>query len=420
MMSAFFVRKCALCRSQQPKFQLLASSRCAGDFICCQSRSRLWPIESGLLLGPINRAAVTSISVAGWTRLLEWQAVCQSLEAARKIMLKIREVTYMLTLGLNRFLGSLVVALLILAATQAEAQSYPDHNITLVVPFPPGGTTDIVGRILVEQLSADLGKPVVIENRGGASTSLGAQMVASAEKDGYTLLLASATTFTTNPHLLPSIKYKLEDFAPVAMVVKVPFAFVVKKDFPAKDIEAFRTYALANPGKINNATNGPGSTVHLMGEIVARGLGIKLQHVHYRGAAPAMNDMLAGIVDSNVEALTNSAPNHRAGMYRALAVLSEQRLSQLPDVPTFKELGYPSIVGETWFAVFAPAGTPQPVLDKLSSSITRVVNMPDFDKRMEAIGNVPWSMTPAQLSSHVVSERERLGKLIRDAKITVE
>jgi tripartite-type tricarboxylate transporter receptor subunit TctC len=312
------------------------------------------------------------------------------------------------------------MALPLIAFGPASAQTYPDRNVTMVVPFPPGGTTDIVARILVEQLTTDLGKPVLIENRGGASTSLGAQTVAAADKDGYTLLFASATTFTTNPHLLPGIKYKLEDFAPVAMVVKVPFAFVVKKDFPAADIAAFRTYALANPGKVNNATNGPGSTVHLMGEIVARGLGVKFQHVHYRGAAPAMNDMLAGIVDSNVEALTNSAPNHKAGTYRALAVLSEQRLPQMPEVPTFKELGYPSIVGATWFAVFAPAGTPQPVLDKLSVAITRIVNTPDFAKRMEAIGNQPWAMTPAELNSHVVSERERLGKLIRDAGIVVE
>jgi tripartite-type tricarboxylate transporter receptor subunit TctC len=321
---------------------------------------------------------------------------------------------------ISRVFGGMALALLAFTGSPAQAQSYPDHNITLVVPFPPGGTTDIVARILVEQLSADLGKQVLIENRGGASTSLGAQMVAAADKDGYTLLFASATTFTTNPHLLAGIKYRLEDFAPVAMVVKVPFAFVVKKDFPAADVAAFRAYALANPGKINNATNGPGSTVHLMGEIVARGLGVKFQHVHYRGAAPAMNDMLAGIVDSNVEALTNSAPNHKAGTYRALAVLSEQRLPQMPDVPTFKELGYPGIVGETWFAVFAPAGTPQPVLDKLSNTITRIVNTPDFGKRMEAIGNRPWAMTPAELDAHVVSERERLGKLIRDARITVE
>jgi tripartite-type tricarboxylate transporter receptor subunit TctC len=332
----------------------------------------------------------------------------------------------MRALDVARVFGRFALAMILapalssLSGPSAQAQTYPDHNVTMVVPFPPGGTTDIVARILVEQLGADLGKQVVIENRGGASTSLGAQAVASADKDGYTLLFASATTFTTNPHLLPSIKYKLEDFAPVAMVVKVPFAFVVRKDFPATDIASFRAYALANPGKVNNATNGPGSTVHLMGEIVARGLGVKFQHVHYRGAAPAMNDMLGGIVDSNVEALTNSAPNHKAGLYRALAVLSEQRLPQMPEVPTFKELGFPSIVGETWFAVFAPAGTPQPVLDRLSASITRIVKTPDFGQRMEAIGNQPWAMTPAELTAHVISERERLGKLIRDANITVE
>lgn len=290
----------------------------------------------------------------------------------------------------------------------------------MVVPFPPGGTTDIVARILTEQLSADLGKQVIIENRGGASTSIGAQYVAGADKDGYTLLFASATTFTTNPHLLASIKYKLEDFAPVAMVVKVPFAFVVKKDFPATDVAAFRAYALANPNKVNNATNGPGSTVHLMGEVVARGLGVKLPHVHYRGAAPAMNDMLAGVVDSNVEALTNTVPNHKAGMYRAIAVLSEERLPQLPDVPTFKELGFPSIVGATWFAVFAPAGTPQPVVDKLSASINRILKTPEFAKKMEPIGNQPWPMLPAELDAHVKSERDRLGKLIREANITVD
>jgi tripartite-type tricarboxylate transporter receptor subunit TctC len=308
----------------------------------------------------------------------------------------------------------------LLFAVPGQAQQYPDRNITMVVPFPPGGTTDIVARILTEQLSSELGKQVVIENRGGASTSIGAQVVAGADKDGYTLLFASATTFTTNPHLLASIKYKLEDFAPVAMVVKVPFAFVVKKDFPAADVAAFRAYALANPSKVNNATNGPGSTVHLMGEIVARGLGVKLQHVHYRGAAPAMNDMLAGIVDSNVEALTNTVPNHRAGTYRALAVLSEERLPQLPDVPTFKELGFPSIVGATWFAVFAPAGTPRPALDRLSAAITRIVRTPEFARKMEPIGNQPWPMTPAELETHVKSERDRLGKLIREADITVD
>lgn len=321
--------------------------------------------------------------------------------------------------NLLRTIGGMALAMVV-SGMSATAQTYPDRNITMVVPFPPGGTTDIVARIVTDQLSTDLGKQVVIENRGGASTSIGAQYVAGADKDGYTLLFASATTFTTNPHLLASIKYKLEDFAPVAMVVKVPFAFVVKKDFPAADIAAFRAYALAHPNQVNNATNGPGSTVHLMGEVVARGLGVKLQHVHYRGAAPAMNDMLAGVVDSNVEALTNTVPNHNAGMYRALAMLSEERLPQLPDVPTFKELGYPSIVGSTWFAVFAPAGTPGPVLDKLSAAITRIVKTPEFAQKMAPIGNQPWPMTPTELDAHVKGERDRLGKLIREANIKVE
>lgn len=314
---------------------------------------------------------------------------------------------------------SFVLALPLMAAIPALAQQYPERNIQLIVPFPPGGTTDIVARILAEKLGAELGKPVLIENRGGASTSLGTQVVASSEKDGYTLLFTGATTFTTNPHLLP-IKYKLEDFAPIAPIAKVPFAFVVKKDFPATDIASFRAYALANPGKVNNATNGPGSTVHLLGEVTARGLGVKFQHVHYRGAAPAMNDVLAGVVDSNVEALTNSAPNHKAGLYRALAVLSDKRLAQLPDVPTFKELGYPSITGETWFAVFAPAGTPQPVVDKLSASVSRIVKTPDFAQRMEAIGNEAWTMPPAELVPYIRSESERLGKLIREANIKIE
>ena len=298
--------------------------------------------------------------------------------------------------------------------------NYPERNISLIVPFPAGGTTDIVARIVAEQLSAEYGRSVVIENRGGASTTIGTQAVTNAEKDGHTLLFTAATTFTTNPHLLPAIKYKLDDFAPVAMVVKVPFAFVVRKGFPAQDVKSFREYALANAGKINNATNGAGSTVHLLGELVARELGIKVAHVHYRGAAPAMNDMLAGVVDTNVEALTNSAPNHVAGQYKALAVLSQKRLPQLPDVPTFAELGYPGIVGESWFAVFAPAGTPKPVVDRLNASISRIVRSEDFRKRMEAIGNEPTAMTPDELGSYVRAESGRLGKLIKDAGITIQ
>lgn len=313
----------------------------------------------------------------------------------------------------------LLVALVFAGGAEAQAP-FPARPVALVVPFPAGGTADIAARILAERLTPGLGQNVIIENRGGASTAIGAQAVAGAEKDGHTLLFAAATTFTTNPHLIPTLKYKFEDFAPVAMVSKVPFAFVVKKDFPAKTLADFRAYALANPGKINNATNGAGTTVHLLGELIARDLGIRMQQVHYRGAAPAMNDMMAGVVDSNVEALANSAPNHKAGMYRALAVLSEKRLPQLPEVPTFGELGYPGVVGGSWFAIFAPAGTPPAVVAKLNEQISAIVSSPDFHKRMEDIGNEAVAMSPSELAAFVRQDSDRLGQLIRQVGIKLE
>lgn len=319
--------------------------------------------------------------------------------------------------GLLLAVGGCVVASVGMAAAQTR---WPERPVALVVPFPAGGTADIAARILAEQLTPALGQNVIIENRGGASTAIGAQAVAAAEKDGYTLLFAAATTFTTNPHLMPSIKYRIEDFAPVAMVSKVPFAFVVKKDFPAKTLAEYRAHALANPGKINNATNGLGSTVHILGELVARELGIKIQQVHYRGAAPAMNDMLAGVVDSNVEALANSAPNHKAGSYRALAVLSEKRLGQLPDVPTFAELGYPGVLGGSWFAIFAPAGTPPAVVARLNEAVSRIVASAGFSRRMEEIGSEAVAMTPGELAAFVKQDSDRVGALIREVGIKLE
>jgi tripartite-type tricarboxylate transporter receptor subunit TctC len=276
-----------------------------------------------------------------------------------------------------------------------------------------------VARLLAQPLGLQLGQPVVIDNRGGAATTIGAMAVANAPKDGHTLLLASATTFTTVPHIM-KVRYGLSDFEPVSMVVKVPFAFVVKKDFPAKTIDEFRAYALAQPGAVNNATNGAGSLVHLAGELVAKELGIKVTQVHYRGAAPATTDMLAGVVDSNVEALTSALPNVRTGAYRALAVLSPQRLPQLPDVPTFVELGYPNVQVETFFAVLAPAGTPHAVIDRLSHEINRVVKAADFASRMQEIGNLAVGMTPEELKTYITQESAKWGRVVKESGIEVE
>ncbi len=307
------------------------------------------------------------------------------------------------------------------AAAQADAAAnWPTKPVTLVVPFPPGGTSDVVGRQLAVQLGEAMGGTFIIDNKAGAATAIGASFVARAPKDGHTLLLSAGSTFTTTPHLIDKLPYKLEDFAPVAAVATVPFAFVVKKDFPAKTVAEYVAYAKANPGKINNATNGQGSMVHLLGELIATGLDVKMTQVHYKGAAPATMDMIGGIVDSNVEALTSALPNVNAGKYRAIAVLSADRQPLMPEVPTFKELGYPSIVGETWYAVFAPAGTPKPVIDKLNAALRKVTTSKRFADAMHKIGNEAKASTPGELIEVTQQQSQKWGELITRLNIKAE
>ncbi len=307
------------------------------------------------------------------------------------------------------------------ATLPALAQdSWPNKPISLVVPYPPGGTSDVVGRQLAQRLREELGQQVIVENKAGAATAIGATHVARAPKDGYTLLLSAGTTFTVNPHFNDKLQYKLDDFAPVALVCTVPFAFVVKKDFPAKTLKEYAAYAKANPNKINNATNGQGSMVHLLGEMIATGLDVKMTQVHYKGAAPAMMDVIGGVVDSNVEALTNAVPNVKAGQYRALAVLSAERQALMPDVPTFRELGYPDIVGETWYGVFAPAGTPQPVVDKLNAALRKITSSPAFVDSMRKIGNEAKSGSPADLLATTQEQSKVWGALIKRLNITAQ
>jgi len=321
----------------------------------------------------------------------------------------------------RRALGAMALTLALPAHSVAQsAAAWPRRAVTLVVPYPPGGTSDIVGRQLAERLREELGQTFVVENRAGASTTIGATAVARAPKDGYTLLLSAGTTFTVVPHLNDKLQYALHDFDPVATVCTVPFAFVVKKDFPANTLAEFIAYAKAHPGSINHATNGQGSMVHLLGETIASELGINLTQVHYRGAAPATMDMLGGVVDSNVEALTSALPNVNAGNYRALAVLSPERQPLMPDVPTFAELGYPTITGETWYAVFAPAGSPQPVIDTLSAALRKVTNSASFQQAMRRIGNQAKSSTPEELRSITLAQSRQWGDLIRRLNIQVQ
>jgi tripartite-type tricarboxylate transporter receptor subunit TctC len=305
-------------------------------------------------------------------------------------------------------------------AKAQDAASWPNRPVTLIVPYPPGGTSDVVGRQLAQRLREELGAVFVIENKAGAATAIGATYVARAPRDGYTLLLSAGTTFTVIPHLSENLQYRLEDFEPVAAVATVPFAFVVKKDFPAKNLLEFISYAKANPGRINNATNGQGSMVHLLGELIAKELDVKLTQVHYKGAAPATLDMISGVIDSNVEALTSAVPNVNAGQYRALAVLSAERLPLMPAVPTFRELGYPSIVGETWYAVFAPAGTPGAVVGKLNAALRKITTSESFDEAMRKLGNEAKASTPAELREVTLQQSHNWSELIKRLKLKAE
>ena len=317
-------------------------------------------------------------------------------------------------------LAGALAALPLLPSTAHAQDAWPSKPVSLIVPYPPGGTSDVIGRQLAQRLREELGQTFVVENKAGAATAIGATAVARAPKDGYTLLLSAGTTFTVNPHFNDKLQYKLDDFEAVAPVATVPFAFVVRKDFPARTLKEYAAYAKAHPGKINNATNGQGSMVHLLGELIALGLDAKLTQVHYKGAAPATMDMLSGVIDSNVEALTSAVPNVNAGQYRVLAVLSAERLPLMPEVPTFRELGFPSIVGETWFAVFAPLGTPKPALDKLGAALRKITSSVSFAEAMRKIGNEAKSGTPAELRATTLEQSQLWGELIRRLNIKAE
>jgi len=322
-------------------------------------------------------------------------------------------------LGRRFFICLMSVGLILGFPFATHAQNdYPDKPITLVVPYPPGGTTDTVGRQLANHLGTILKQTIIVANRAGAATAIGASSVARAPKDGYTLLLSTGSTFTTAPHFIDKLPYRLEDFAPVSIVTTVPLAFIVTNALPVHSVADYVTYAKAHPGKLNHATPGQGTNVHLYGELVAAELDVNVTQIHYRGAAAATSDTIAGIVDSNVEALTAALPNLRAGQYRALAVLSPQRQTALPEVPTFLELGYPSIVGETWYAVFAPAGTPTPVINTLNAAIQQTVATTAFQHAMHNMGNSARASTPEELLATTQREHAFWGALIKRLGLT--
>ncbi len=300
-------------------------------------------------------------------------------------------------------------------AASAQTGAYPSRPVRIIVPFTPGGTTDIFARLVGEKLSQSLGQQFVIENRGGAGGNLGAEAVAKAEPDGYTLVMGTVGTHAINPSLYARMPYDaLADFAPVAYVAGVPNLMVVSpRKVNATTVQEFIAEAKAAPGKFTMASSGNGTSIHLSGELFKQMTGVEMRHVPYRGSGPAVNDLIGGQVDVMFDNLPSSIEQVRAGNLRALAVTSARRFPTLPEVPTMAEAGVPDFVVTSWQGFAFPAGTPRPVVDRLNAALKRLAEDEAVQRRFLDVGaTIAWS-TPEELAERGRRERPMWQEAVR-------
>lgn len=313
---------------------------------------------------------------------------------------------------------TLAALVLLGCAPLAGAQAYPEKPIRVVVGLAPGGATDIMARTLAPALAEELGQPVVIDNRPGAAGSIGAAIVAKAPPDGYTLFIASSS-FTANSVLQKNQSFDpLRDFEPITNIASAPFLLVVSPSLPVTSVRELIAFAKAQPGKLNYASSGVGSTAHLSGEFLKRAAGIQMTHVTYRGAGPALADVLGGQVDLMFASIVSSLPHAKSGKLRALAVTSTKRSSVVPQYPTVAEAGVPGFEMVGYFALLAPAQTPAAITGRVQAAVAQAVRRPDIVQRLAADGAEPDGGSPAAL--HALLERDiaKTADLIRGAGIT--
>jgi tripartite-type tricarboxylate transporter receptor subunit TctC len=303
-------------------------------------------------------------------------------------------------------------------ATLASAQAFPTKPITLVVPFPPGGSSDVLARALTTSLSQSIGQTVIVDSRPGAGATLGADYVSKAKPDGYTLLMG-AVHHTIATSVYKKLPYDFEkSFAPITMVAVVPNVLVVNANSSAKDVKDLIALAKASPGKLAFGSNGNGTVQHLIGTQFSSLAGIELLHVPYKGSAPLTTDLLGGQVDMSFDTLTPVYP--QAGKLRPLAVTTAKRSSSLPDVPTLAESGLKDFDQGTWFGVLAPAGTPKDVVAKLNAEMVKIIQSPEFKKRMQEIGAEAVGDTPDEMAAQIKSDTVKYAKLVKDAKVSID
>jgi tripartite-type tricarboxylate transporter receptor subunit TctC len=305
---------------------------------------------------------------------------------------------------------------LTLALTTAQAQPFPNKPVRIVNPFAPGGATDIIARHMAQKLGEAWGQPVVVENRPGASGAIGVQAVARSAPDGYTLLIATQTTHAANPALYQKLPYDAaRDFAPLTLAGSTPLALVVHPSLGIDSIGDFLQYARRNPGKLSYASGGNGTSQHLSVELMKSLSGTYMVHIPYKGAGPAMADLLGGQVDLMFDNLPTALPHVRAGRLRALAVSTASRSPLAPELPTMAESGLVGFDLATWFAFFAPAGTPAEIVEKISADMRRALAAPDTRERLSAIGVDIRGSTPAELAAFHQAELAKWAKIVQDS-----
>jgi tripartite-type tricarboxylate transporter receptor subunit TctC len=316
-------------------------------------------------------------------------------------------------------LSSLLFASLC-ASFVALAQTYPSRPVRLIVPFPPGGPTDISGRTIAERLQQRLGQPVIVENRPGAGSIIGTDVVAKSQPDGYTLLLGS-NSIALQPLLQAKLPYDPQkDLTPVILVVRIPNVLVVHPSVPANTVAEFIALAKARPGTLNYASVGNATGPHLFAELFRNLTGASIVHVPYKGTAPAVNDLLGGQVQALFDSLATALPNIRAGKLRALGVTSLQRSKAAPDIPTLAESGAPGYEATGWFGVLVPAGTAPEIVTRLNGEIGAILKAPDVEERFLKFGAEASGGSPADFARFIRSEQDKWGRIIREAGIKAE
>jgi tripartite-type tricarboxylate transporter receptor subunit TctC len=317
-------------------------------------------------------------------------------------------------------------AVALVLPTLAQAQTgYPAKPVTFIVPFPPGGGTDISARTVAAKLTALWSKAggsnVIVENRGGAGGILGADAVAKARPDGYTLLIANVGTQSINPSLYPKLPYNPDTaFAPISLICELPFVLMASPAFPPNTVKDLVAYAKANPDKVTFASSGSGGSPHLTAEIFQLATGTRMLHVPYKGGGPAMTDLMAGHVNLLFASVLESSGNIKAGKLKGLAVTHAKRSPALPEVPTLAEAGVPNAESGSWIALLAPAGTPAPIIARLAEDVKAVVADPEVREKLIAQGAVPQASTPAELQTLIDADRARYGRIIREKGLKVE